>query len=50
VISSYPEVEDSIMNGENMQMYTWKKWDIPMSEERLKQSYFILQDYFKQID
>ena len=26
--------------------YTWEKWTLPESEERLKQSYYILQDYF----
>ncbi|MBB5179237.1 hypothetical protein HNQ44_000659 [Planomicrobium koreense] len=26
--------------------YTWENWALPESEERLKQSYFILQDYF----
>ena len=26
--------------------YAWEKWTLPESEERLKQSYYILQDYF----
>lgn len=29
-----------------MTLYTWENWDIPQVHERLKQSYYILQDYF----
>jgi hypothetical protein len=27
--------------------YKWKEWEIPQYRERLKKSYFIIQDYFK---
>lgn len=30
--------------------YTWENWTLPESEERLKQSYYILQDYFGGIE
>ena len=29
-----------------MKLYTWDDWDIPETHERLKQSYYILKDYF----
>ena len=31
-----------------MNLYTWDNWDIPETHERLKQSYYILQDYFSE--
>ncbi|MBX0313402.1 hypothetical protein [Planococcus glaciei] len=30
--------------------YSWKKWDLPKKEERLKQSYYILQDLFEKTE
>ncbi|WP_082892802.1 hypothetical protein [Rossellomorea aquimaris] len=32
------------------QLYEWDKWDLPPSKERLKQSYYILQDLFHQFE
>lgn len=29
--------------------YTWEKWDIPPSKERLKQSYYIVKEAFEQV-
>lgn len=29
-----------------MNLYSWDNWDIPETHERLKQSYYILKDYF----
>ena len=29
--------------------YTWETWQVPKYEERLKQSYYILQKLFKDI-
>lgn len=37
--------EDSRMETP-MVMYSWENWDLPIVHERLKQSYYILQDYF----
>ncbi|MDN7244532.1 hypothetical protein [Planococcus shenhongbingii] len=30
--------------------YTWEEWELPKSKERLKQSYYILQDLFSNIE
>lgn len=30
--------------------YSWAPWDMPESQERLKQSYYILQNLFKDVD
>ena len=37
--------EDSV-KAAPMNLYTWENWDMPVTHERLKQSYFILKDYF----
>ncbi len=29
--------------------YKWEQWDVPVYSERLKESYFIIQEYFKNI-
>ncbi len=31
-----------------MALYTWENWDLPPVQERLKQSYYILQNYFSE--
>ncbi|MDF2587782.1 MAG: hypothetical protein K0S41_1623 [Anaerocolumna sp.] len=31
----------------NMNLYSWRSWDMPIYHERLKQSYFILKEAFK---
>ncbi len=41
-------IVDSTSSGKQA-YYTWENWDLPESEERLKQSYYILQDYFEGI-
>ncbi len=30
----------------NLALYTWENWEIPIVKERLKDSYYILKDYF----
>ncbi len=35
--------------SEKQALYTWENWDLPKSEERLKQSYYILQEFFEGI-
>lgn len=46
----------SIMDSESTKipkrgMYTWKEWgDNPTYHERLKKSYYVLQDFFEQLD
>ena len=45
LIDSFPNVENGVLN--ELKGYTWENWDLPESEERLKESYFILQDLFE---
>lgn len=45
------ELTDSVPNIENdvlseLKGYTWENWELPKSEERLKQSYYLLQELF----
>lgn len=47
VTDSLPAIENGKL--QNMNGYTWEKWDVPQYEERLKQSYFILQDLFSTV-
>ena len=30
-------------------LYKWEQWELPAYSERLKESYFIIQEYFKNI-
>ncbi len=48
VSHSFPEMSDGRL-GE-LSMFKWEAWDLPEYEERLKQSYYILQDTFEEID
>ncbi|WP_342514386.1 hypothetical protein MKY34_06475 [Sporosarcina sp. FSL K6-1522] len=41
---SLPAIESNVLN--DLKGYTWEKWNLPKSEERLKQSYYMLQDLF----
>ncbi|KAB7666899.1 hypothetical protein [Bacillus sp. B1-b2] len=50
VISSLPELKDqNMIMADSTQLYTWDKWEEPAFHERLKSSYYILQDYFQEI-
>lgn len=44
VQSSVPITNDVL---QPLTPYTWPTWDLPASKERLKQSYYILQELFK---
>ncbi|WP_203248569.1 hypothetical protein [Sporosarcina beigongshangi] len=41
---SVPAIESDVLN--DLKGYTWENWDLPKSEERLKQSYYMLQKLF----
>lgn len=44
ILDSFPPIEDkhlTLMKG-----FSWDDWDIPLFEERLKKSYYILKDLF----
>ena len=44
VMGSFPSLENNKLKKINS--YTWENWDIPLSEERLKQSYDIVKQLF----
>ncbi|GAB3066843.1 hypothetical protein ACFOU0_13505 [Salinicoccus sesuvii] len=44
VVDSLPVMENNRMP--NFETYTWEKWDLPESEERLKESYKIIRETF----
>ena len=45
-VDSFPGVSNNTL--QSMNEFTWEKWDMPPSEERLKQSYNILQETFSE--
>ncbi|MGI6616877.1 MAG: hypothetical protein ACOX36_02275 [Saccharofermentanales bacterium] len=44
VLDSFPSLENNVLN--NLSAYTWDDWDLPQNKERLKQSYYIIQELF----
>ena len=46
VIQSLPEAKNHVLPP--LTAYSWGKWETPKYQERLKQSYFILQKMFKE--
>ncbi|GGF61956.1 hypothetical protein GCM10010912_03870 [Paenibacillus albidus] len=46
VMDSFPQAANGVL--EEMSRYTWETWDLPLYQERLKKSYYILQELFKQ--
>ena len=45
VVKSLPKTNDHVLPA--LTAYSWDKWQTPKHEERLKQSYYILQKLFK---
>ena len=45
VLDSFPSIENNVLDS--LSAYSWDDWDIPEYEERLKQSYFVIQKLFK---
>ena len=41
--------EKQVVDSTNMNLYSWPDWDTPSSHERLKPSYFMMQDAFGKI-
>ncbi|WP_058308634.1 hypothetical protein [Gracilibacillus massiliensis] len=48
LIDSLPALQETKL--EEMKGYTWEEWQQPLTEERLKQSYFQIQDLFSSYD
>ena len=46
LIDSFPSMSNNVLP--EMKGYTWDNWDLPKNEERLKQSYYMLQKLFLQ--
>ncbi|RLQ96141.1 type 1 periplasmic-binding domain-containing protein [Falsibacillus albus] len=50
VSSEFPQQKNDLISGADASVYTWNNWEEPQYHERLKQSYEILQDAYKQTD
>lgn len=48
VIASLPSIENGVL--QNLKPFTWENWDMPISKERLKESYFILKETFEKYE
>jgi hypothetical protein len=44
VMDSFPGMKNDVLD--NLRVYSWEDWELPKYEERLKQSYYIIQDLF----
>lgn len=44
VLDSFPSTENHVLN--DLRAYSWQNWEIPEYQERLKQSYYIIRDFF----
>ncbi|MCJ8008375.1 hypothetical protein ACFFF5_16090 [Lederbergia wuyishanensis] len=47
---SFPQVDPSTKTISDPYKYQWEKWDMPVSKERLKQSYDIVKKFFSTIN
>ncbi|GAA0781926.1 family 2 glycosyl transferase [Hathewaya limosa] len=49
-VGAYVAENKVIKHEASMQRYSWEKWNLPKYHERLKKSYYIMQEAFKNID
>lgn len=49
-LHTFPKMKDGVIPFKSLARYSWDKWEAPQSKERLKQSYYILQDKFKEVN
>ena len=50
VITSFPQLtKQNMLKATETKIYAWDKWEEPAYHERLKSSYYILQDFFSEI-
>ncbi len=47
---SFPKMKNNQLLKENLYYYAWPIWKTPTYHERLKQSYYIMQNTFKQME
>jgi hypothetical protein len=45
VLDSFLSMKDGVLSA--LSAYSWENWEMPEYAERLKQSYYIVQDFFK---
>jgi hypothetical protein len=45
VLDSFLSMKDGVLSA--LSAYSWENWEMPEYTERLKQSYYIVQDFFK---
>lgn len=48
LLDSFPMIKDKKLDM--LKGYTWDNWEQPLTEERLKQSYYIVQELFSKYD
>ncbi|WP_377890957.1 hypothetical protein [Alkalihalobacillus sp. R86527] len=46
ILDTEPNLKDGTLNGDRFGRFDWKQWDEPTYHERLKQSYYIIQEAF----
>jgi hypothetical protein len=46
IADSLPKPEDGMLKSEKTYLYTWENWELPLTHERLKKSYYILKDVY----
>ncbi|MFA9556285.1 hypothetical protein ACERII_03120 [Evansella sp. AB-rgal1] len=47
IMDSFPSNDNGRIDASQMESYNWNIWEIPSYQERLKPSYFILQELFR---
>lgn len=50
MLESFPQREEEEIKLSEVMMYEWETWDEPLYEERLKESYSVIQEAFNQIE
>ena len=45
VLDSFLSTNNGVLSA--LRAYSWENWEMPEYAERLKQSYYIVQDFFK---
>jgi len=50
VADSIPDIESGILSPDEYLFYTWEDWEAPSFRERLKPSYFVMRDVFREFD
>lgn len=46
-VSSFPQLKNNELIQSDVYLYQWKKWEQPVFQERLKDSYFYMKEAFK---